>query len=34
MSLTRLFDTWDRDPFTLLGVGPMSPMVVQAALER
>lgn len=33
MSLTRLFDTWDRDPFTLLGVGPMSPMVVQAALQ-
>lgn len=33
MRLAKLFETWQQRPFTLLGVGPMSVAVVDAALE-
>lgn len=33
MTMARLFDGGSSDPFTLLGVGPMSPTVVEAAVE-
>jgi tagatose-1,6-bisphosphate aldolase non-catalytic subunit AgaZ/GatZ len=33
MRLAKLFDTWPRQPFTLLGIGPMSVTVVDVALE-
>ncbi|MEU4701672.1 class II D-tagatose-bisphosphate aldolase non-catalytic subunit [Nonomuraea dietziae] len=33
MKMARLFDDHAREPFTLLGVGPMSPTVVDASIE-
>lgn len=33
MGLAKLFEKWPQRPFTVLGVGPMSPAVVDASLE-